>query len=174
MGIGMLISRSYESMLHVSRLVLIYYCPIQLFLLITIYIIVQICPLLALKGFLFPCADHFRILSGFFENNRLLVVISRYNDYSLMCGGPVCGLPRCLYQSVYRMITRICVKVRGYVKSTTSGYGEAPFSHQMRYQGKVDDRGRPHGYGEWLEDHSFGERLKVGFVLFYPFMKFHC
>eukprot|EP00375_Theileria_parva_P002155 XP_764832.1 hypothetical protein [Theileria parva strain Muguga] len=30
----------------------------------------------------------------------------------------------------------------------------------MRYNGKFDSNNLPHGYGEWLEDHIYGERLQ--------------
>lgn len=35
------------------------------------------------------------------------------------------------------------------------------FSYQLRYKGGFDSQGRPHGYGEWMEDNKDGERLQV-------------
>ncbi|KAK2198009.1 Protein of unknown function DUF900 [Babesia duncani] len=122
--------------------------------------LVYLGPLLALNGLFFPCSEHLHLLRRSQRGSKLNVTISRYNDYSVMCGVHTCGICMCAYRSIYRCIFWCLRKYNARIMGKTFKSGEAPFSHQMRYNGEVDENSLPHGYGEWIEDHSYGERLK--------------
>ncbi|KAK1442888.1 ABC transmembrane type-1 domain-containing protein [Babesia gibsoni] len=133
------------------------YAVIQIIVLVMTRIVIWLGPLLALNGLFFPCTEHFHLLERIRKGTSLNITISRYNDYSVICGANAFGICTCIYRVSYRgfrwLIKRIFNK--GAMKK-----GDTPFSHQMRYRGEVDEDELPHGYGEWLEDDSYGERLQ--------------
>ncbi|AFZ79129.1 hypothetical protein BEWA_019750 [Theileria equi strain WA] len=152
--------------------ILICYTIAQIIVILITRIVIYLVPLLALNGLFFPCTEHFHLLQRFQQGRRLNITISRYNDYTIICGLNVCGLGLCLYRCAYRWI-RWCY--RKYKNRSIAGAHQAGlfcmiisytfvdgalFSHQMRYNGEVDENSIPHGYGEWLEDHTYGERLQ--------------
>ncbi|CRH00760.1 conserved Plasmodium protein, unknown function [Plasmodium relictum] len=149
--------------------ILIVYGIVQLSLIIIVKIIIFIGPLLAIYGFFCPCTEHCRILKKKMSTNKLNITVSRYNDFAGMCGNNFCCFCLCIYRSFYRIINcfyKKCSNLR--FKMTKDKIKEAPFSHQLRYKGKTDIYGRPHGYGEWIEDHSYGEKLRGFWFHGYP------
>lgn len=149
--------------------ILMLYGIVQLSLIIIVKIIIFSGPLLAIYGFFCPCTEHCRILKKKISTNKLNITISRYNDFAGMCGNNVCCLCLCAYRSFYRLVNCFYNKFSNFkFKMITETNDEAPFSHQLRYKGKTDIYGRPHGYGEWIEDHSYGEKLRGFWYHGYP------
>ncbi|SBT37843.1 conserved Plasmodium protein, unknown function [Plasmodium ovale wallikeri] len=149
--------------------ILMIYGIVQLSLIIIVKIITCIGPLLAIYGFFCPCTEHCRILKKKISTNKLNITISRYNDFAGMCGNNFCCFCLCVYRSFYRLINCFYKKFSNLrIKMTKDNINEAPFSHQLRYKGKTDIYGRPHGYGEWIEDHSYGEKLRGFWFHGYP------
>ncbi|KMZ85973.1 hypothetical protein PVBG_03438 [Plasmodium vivax Brazil I] len=149
--------------------ILMIYGLVQLSLIIIVKIIICIGPLLAIYGFFCPCTEHCRILKKKIATNKLNITISRYNDFAGMCGNNFCCLCLCAYRSFYRIVNCFYKKFSNLrFKMTNDSINEAPFSHQLRYKGKTDIYGRPHGYGEWIEDHSYGEKLRGFWFHGYP------
>ncbi|CAD2095896.1 conserved Plasmodium protein, unknown function [Plasmodium vinckei brucechwatti] len=149
--------------------ILMIYGIVQLSLIIIVKIIIYIGPILALYGFFCPCTEHCRILKKKVSTNKLNITISRYNDFAGMCGNDFCCLCLCAYRSFYRLINCFYEKFSNLrLKMRPNHINEAPFSHQLRYKGRTDIYGKPHGYGEWIEDHSFGEKLRGFWFHGYP------
>ncbi|VTZ69351.1 conserved Plasmodium protein, unknown function [Plasmodium chabaudi chabaudi] len=149
--------------------ILMIYGIVQLSLIIIVKIIIYIGPILALYGFFCPCTEHCRILKKKVSTNKLNITISRYNDLAGMCGNDFCCLCLCAYRSFYRLINCFYEKFSNLrLKMRPNHINEAPFSHQLRYKGRTDIYGKPHGYGEWIEDHSFGEKLRGFWFHGYP------
>ncbi|SCO61396.1 conserved Plasmodium protein, unknown function [Plasmodium berghei] len=149
--------------------ILMIYGIVQLSLIIIVKIIIYIGPILALYGFFCPCTEHCRILKKKISTNKLNITISRYNDFAGMCGNDFCCLCLCAYRSFYRLINCFYEKFSNLrLKMRQNHINEAPFSHQLRYKGRTDIYGKPHGYGEWIEDHSFGEKLRGFWFHGYP------
>ncbi|EDO06439.1 hypothetical protein BBOV_II004840 [Babesia bovis T2Bo] len=133
------------------------YAILQITLIVSTRLVIWLGPLLALNGWFFPCTEHFHLFERIRKGSDLNITISRYNDYSVMCGANGCGLCTCIYRVTYRWMRWLVKKIvasDGVTNCTT------PFSHQMRYRGEVDENELPHGYGEWLEDDGCGERLQ--------------
>lgn len=135
---------------------LVVYTVVQVIVIVITRIVIWLGPLLALNGLFFPCTEHFHLLERISTGTNLNITISRYNDYSVMCGANACGLCTCIYRVSYRWFSWLIRKMF----NRDIRKGETPFSHQMRYRGEVDEDELPHGYGEWLEDDSYGERLQ--------------
>ncbi|GAW81657.1 hypothetical protein, conserved [Plasmodium gonderi] len=149
--------------------ILMIYGIVQLSLIIIVKIIICIGPILAIYGFFCPCTEHCRILKKKISTNKLNITISRYNDFAGMCGNNFCCLCLCAYRTFYRIINCFYKRFSNLrFKMANDNINEAPFSHQLRYKGKTDIYGRPHGYGEWIEDHSYGEKLRGFWFHGYP------
>ncbi|KJP87286.1 hypothetical protein AK88_03083 [Plasmodium fragile] len=149
--------------------ILMIYGLVQLSLIIIVKVIICIGPLLAIYGFFCPCTEHCRILKKKVSTNKLNITVSRYNDFAGMCGNNFCCFCLCAYRSFYRIVNCFYKRFSNLrFKMTNDSINEAPFSHQLRYKGKTDIYGRPHGYGEWIEDHSYGEKLRGFWFHGYP------
>ncbi|ANQ09287.1 Uncharacterized protein PCOAH_00032970 [Plasmodium coatneyi] len=149
--------------------ILMIYGLVQLSLIIIVKVIICIGPLLAIYGFFCPCTEHCRILKKKVSTNKLNITVSRYNDFAGMCGNNFCCFCLCAYRSFYRIVNCFYKKFSNLrFKMANDSINEAPFSHQLRYKGKTDIYGRPHGYGEWIEDHSYGEKLRGFWFHGYP------
>ncbi|ORM40829.1 uncharacterized protein BXIN_2241 [Babesia sp. Xinjiang] len=133
------------------------YTVLQITLVVGTKIVIWLGPLLALNGWFFPCTEHLHLFERIKKGSDLNITISRYNDYSIMCGANGCGLCTCIYRVTYRLLAWLIKKV---VATDGVTNCKTPFSHQMRYRGEVDENELPHGYGEWLEDDGCGERLQ--------------
>ncbi|UKK02212.2 hypothetical protein MACK_001567 [Theileria orientalis] len=137
---------------------LISYASVQIFLISLTKAFIYFVPILALHGQFFPCTEHFNLLKRTLNKKKLNITISRYNDYTSIWETRSCGFFMCIYRSLYRLIMYIKRKMNP--KKEYSKNRDTPlFGHQMRYYGKIDSNNLPHGYGEWLEDHIYGERL---------------
>ncbi|UKJ90252.2 hypothetical protein MACJ_001184 [Theileria orientalis] len=137
---------------------LISYASVQIFLISLTKAFIYFVPILALHGQFFPCTEHFNLLKRSITKRKLNITISRYNDYTSIWETRSCGFFMCIYRTLYRLVMYIKKKMNE--RKDISKRRDTPlFGHQMRYYGKVDHNNLPHGYGEWLEDHIYGERL---------------
>lgn len=153
----------------ISEHILIIYGIVQVLLIIIVKIIIFIGPLLAEYGFFCPCTEHCCVLKKKVTAHKLNITVSRYNDLAGVCGNNLCCVCLCAYRCFYRAIRCFYNKCTGFHFKLKNGeINKAPFSHQLRYKGKSDIYGRPHGYGEWIEDHSYGEKLRGFWFHGYP------
>ncbi|BAM39977.1 conserved hypothetical protein [Theileria orientalis strain Shintoku] len=147
---------------------LISYASVQIFLISLTRAFIYFVPILALNGKFFPCTEHFQLLKRTMTKRKMNITVSRYNDYTSIWETRSCGFFMCIYRTLYRLVMYIKKKMnprKEFSKSRGKEYMliknvDTPlFGHQMRYYGKIDSNNLPHGYGEWLEDHIYGERL---------------
>ncbi|KAF8820802.1 hypothetical protein IE077_002808 [Cardiosporidium cionae] len=143
---------------------------VQVFVMSIVKATIYFGPRLALAGRWFSWTENYRLI----EKSRKSITFCRYNDFSGLCGNNLCCLCLCFYRVTYRII-------RNWIKGCQRRFGNSlrtrekldpPFSHQIRYKGEVDENGKPHGFGEWLADNHYGERIEGYWWHGYPIAPF--
>uniref|UniRef100_A0A3B0MR93 Uncharacterized protein n=1 Tax=Theileria annulata TaxID=5874 RepID=A0A3B0MR93_THEAN len=159
MVITMIVLIVFRNIAHLDVFIwtiLISFASEQVFVIAITKLFIHYVPILALHGRFLSCTEHFHLIKRTQHANKINITMSRYNDYTTIWESGSCGFFTCIYRSFYRFFLSLHKRIKG----RTNQKDEPLFGHQMRYNGKFDSNNLPHGYGEWLEDHIYGERLQ--------------